>query len=67
LARIKDRKQKDRLFEREGYLKKVRNLFNAFSGDGIIHLNGNQSPDELFSMIENIVMDRIGDLIMPSP
>jgi len=40
LARIQDRKKKDRLFEREDYLRKVRHIFNSFKGRRFVKING---------------------------
>lgn len=67
LSRIKKRKKKDRLFEREDYLEKVGEIFKRFSGENIIHLNGRDTIEKLFSKIESIVMARIKELAIPSP
>ncbi len=37
LERIQNRKKKDKLFEREDYLVKVREIFSSFEGENIIH------------------------------
>jgi dTMP kinase len=67
LDRIKGRKKKDLLFEREDYLREVGKVFKSFSGENIIHLDAGQSKERLFSEIERIVMDRIKEIIIPSP
>jgi dTMP kinase len=64
LSRIKGRKKKDRLFEREDYLQRVEKLFKSFSGKNIIHLDGEESKERLFLKIEHIVMDRIKEIIL---
>jgi len=67
LNRIKGRKRKDRLFEREDYLTKVRKIFQSFSGENIVHLDGRESQESLFSEITNLVMDKIEGSIILSP
>ena len=67
LDRIKGRKKKDLLFEREDYLREVGKVFKSFSGENIIHLDAGQSKERLFSKIARIVMDRIREIIIPSP
>jgi len=47
LERIQDRNKKYRLFEREDYLVKVREVFRSFKGKNIIHLSGLQPKKEL--------------------
>ncbi len=66
LNRIKERKKRDRLFEREGYLRKVREIFKSFSGKNIVHLDGRETEQSLFLKIEDMVMERITELIVPS-
>lgn len=51
LKRIQDRKKKDRLFEREEYLVKVRKIFRSFKGKGFIHLSGLEARDEISKKI----------------
>lgn len=65
LDRIKDREKKDELFEREDYLRKVRKVFQSFTGENIVHLDGREDKDTLFSKIEILVMDCIRDLMVP--
>lgn len=67
LDRIKGRKKKDLLFEREDYLREVGKVFKSFSGENIIHLDAGQNKERLFSKIERIVMDRIKEIIILSP
>jgi dTMP kinase len=66
LNRIKERKKRDRLFEREGYLREVRKIFKSFSGENIVHLDGRETKQSLSLKIERIVMDRIKELLAPS-
>lgn len=66
LERIKERKKKDRLFEREDYLRKVRKIFQSFSGENIVHLDGRETKQSLSLKIEGMVMGRISVLIVPS-
>jgi len=66
LNRIKERKKRDRLFEREDYLRKVRKIFKSFSGENIVHLDGRERRESLYIKIEKMVMDRITELLAPS-
>jgi dTMP kinase len=66
LNRIKERKKRDRLFEREDYLRDVRKIFKNFSGENIVHLDGRETKQSLFIKIEKMVMDRITELLAPS-
>ena len=40
LARIRGRKTRDELFEREDYLARVRQIFRGFKGPRFVHLDG---------------------------
>lgn len=44
LARIRGRKTRDELFEREDYLVRVREIFRGFKGLRIVHLDGRLDP-----------------------
>lgn len=66
LNRIKERKKRDRLFEREDYLRKVRKIFKSFSGENIVHLDGRERKENLYIKIEKMVIDRITELLAPS-
>ncbi|MBP7707143.1 MAG: dTMP kinase [Candidatus Aminicenantes bacterium] len=44
LARIRGRKTRDELFEREDYLVRVRDIFRSFKGPRIVHLDGRLDP-----------------------
>jgi len=57
LQRIEDRKKKDKLFEREEYLVKVREIFKGFKGKGFIHIDGAKPKEEISRVIEKIVFD----------
>jgi dTMP kinase len=56
LERIENRKKKDRLFEREDYLVKVREIFRSFKGEKFIHLDALKSEEEISKEIEEIVL-----------
>jgi dTMP kinase len=56
LERIEDRKNKDRLFEREDYLIKVQKIFKSFGGEGIIHINAAQQIKEISEKIKEITL-----------
>lgn len=62
LGRIKDRKDKDLLFEQEDYLVKVRELFRSFKGENIHHIPASGSIEEISTRIEKIVFDCIDAL-----
>jgi dTMP kinase len=44
LARIRGRKTRDELFEREDYLVRVREIFQGFKGPKFVHLDGRSDP-----------------------
>jgi len=56
LERIQDRKKKYRLFEREEYLVKVRQIFRSFKGRNFIHLSGLEARDEINKKITERVI-----------
>jgi dTMP kinase len=47
LDRIRNRKRKDLLFERERYLVRVRKIFSGFRGRRFIHLDASRPKEEL--------------------
>ena len=57
LDRIKDRKNKERLFEREDYLAKVDQIFRSLKGKNFIHLNALETEEEISQKIEKIALD----------
>ncbi len=57
LQRIEDRKRKDKLFEQEEYLAKVREIFKRFKGKDLVHIDGAKPKDEIGREIEKIVFD----------
>ena len=59
LERIKDRKQKDLLFEREVYLVRVRAIFNQLEGDNIWHINAHRSREDIADEIEKKVLEHL--------
>jgi len=56
LGRIRNRKRKDLLFERERYLARVRKIFNGFRGRKFIHLNAARPKEELAGEIAGRVV-----------
>ncbi len=56
LERIENRKKKDRLFEREDYLVKVREIFRSFKGDKFVHIDALKSKEEISKEIQEIVL-----------
>lgn len=57
LERIKDRKQKERLFEREDYLIKVRKIFKSFKENNIKYINALRPIEEIQAEIEKVVFE----------
>jgi len=51
LARIAARKSRDRLFERERYLGRVRAIFRTLKGRKFIHVDASRPADDIFSQI----------------
>ncbi len=56
LDRIKNRKKKDRLFERAEYLVKVREIFRGFRGETFFHIDASKPKKEISTEIEKIVL-----------
>jgi len=56
LARIADRKRKDRLFEREAYLSRVRRIFRGFTGRRFVRIDAGQEKSEVARLILERVM-----------
>lgn len=66
LERIeRNRKEKDLLFEQEGYLGKVREIFKSFKGRNIFHIDADRSEEDIYREIEKIVSDFLEDLRHP--
>ena len=59
LERIESRKKKYRLFEREEYLVKVREIFKSLKGKNFIHINALKSKEEISKEIEEIVLQQL--------
>ena len=55
LKRIENRKKKDKLFEKEEYLVKVRQIFKSLKGKNIFHINGEKPQDEISREVGKIV------------
>jgi dTMP kinase len=51
LGRIRKRKRKDLLFERERYLARVRRVFGGFQGRRFVHLDAGRPKEELAAEI----------------
>jgi len=62
LGRIKNRRSKDRLFEREEYLVKVREKFNNFRGGHFVHIDALKPVDVIHREIEEKVLNYIYSL-----
>jgi dTMP kinase len=54
LSRIAGRKTRDALFEREGYLRKVRAIFRSLKGRMFVHLDARQDR----RVIARLILDR---------
>lgn len=63
LKRIENRKRKDKLFEREDYLIKVRRLFKSFCGENIFHVDAEKPINEVSRQISKIVLGYIKSMI----
>ena len=57
LDRIKNRKKKDRLFERAEYLVKVREIFRSFRGKKFFHIDASKPEKEISAEIEKIALN----------
>lgn len=60
LDRIKNRKKKDRLFERADYLARVRQIFRGFRGKKFIHIDARMPKEAISARIEKTVLRLIG-------
>jgi len=60
LDRIKNRKKKDRLFERADYLARVRQIFRGFKGKKFIHIDARMPKEAISARIEKHVLNLIG-------
>jgi len=56
LSRIGGREKKDLLFEREDYLLKVREIFNSFREDNIVHIKADRPLKKIADEIEQITL-----------
>jgi dTMP kinase len=59
LGRIRNRKRKDLLFERERYLARVRRIFGGFRGRKFIHLDAARPKEELAAEITARVLRQV--------
>ncbi len=57
LGRIGGREKKDLLFEREDYLLKVREIFNSFREDNIVHIKADMPLNKIADEIEQLTLD----------
>jgi dTMP kinase len=64
LDRIKDRKNKERLFEREDYLTKVDQIFRNLRGKNIIHLDALETEEAISQKIEKIALDYLRNYLV---
>jgi dTMP kinase len=56
LERIENRKKKYRLFEREDYLVRVREIFRSFKGEKFVHIDALKSKQEISKEIEKTAL-----------
>ncbi len=59
LDRIKNRRKKDKLFERAEYLVRVREIFRSFQGEKFIHIDASKPKKEISAQIEKTVLDHL--------
>ncbi len=64
LDRIKDRKNKERLFEREDYLVKVNQIFRSLRGKNFIHLDALKTEEEISQKIAKITLDYLRNYLV---
>lgn len=62
LDRIKNRRKKDKLFERAEYLVKVREVFRSFQGEKFIHIDASKPKKKISAQIEKTTLDYINRL-----
>jgi len=68
LERIeKSRRKKERLFEREDYLVKVREIFLRITGENVYRVDADQSAEKIAREVERIVFAFIGRGDGPPP
>lgn len=60
LERIEGRKSRDLLFEREGYLRKVRRIFRSFQGTRFAHLDAGRDKRQLGAEILALTLKKMG-------
>lgn len=60
LGRIEGRASRDVLFEREGYLRKVRRIFGSFRGNRFTHLDAGRGKRELGAEILALALKKMG-------
>jgi dTMP kinase len=60
LDRIKNRRKKDRLFERADYLARVRQIFRGFKEKKFIHIDARMPKEVISARIEKNVLRLIG-------
>lgn len=59
LDRIKNRKKKDKLFERAEYLVRVREIFRSFQGEKFIHIDASKLKKAISAQIEKTTLDHL--------
>ncbi len=63
LGRIEGRGRRDLLFERAGYLKRVRRIFLSFKGPRMVHLDAGRKRRDLGDEILSRVLKKAGPLL----
>jgi len=61
LARIRGRKTRDELFEREDYLVRVARIFRGFAGSEFVHLDGRSDR----RAVGRAIWSRVAPLLLP--
>lgn len=59
LARIRTRRRRDLLFEKEEYLARVRAIFRRFRGRGFFHVNASRPKEEVHREIATRVLSSL--------
>lgn len=64
LARIENRKKKEKLFEKEDYLKKVREIFKSIDNEKIIKIDASKSIAEIATKVKKIALKYINTFLI---
>ncbi len=64
LGRIKSRRRREPLFERETYLRRVRRIFQSFRGARFIHIDGRADPKAIAAAIRTKALDYLKSFVV---